>query len=164
LGSAARVARIISNFIAMRPNGSALANTIGVNIQGDLNYLAHNVISYQTELGVRISDTASSNTLSLNRFGLPPLCLIVSCSSAGNRQAVLIEGASNELNRNVIANSEIAAVRVTGEANPLLRNAIYDGALLLPAIDIAGVGFTNNDNDSAASLPLWAIAGKTTQC
>jgi hypothetical protein len=153
LGSAARDARIINNFIGMRPNGGALANTIGVNIQGDLNYLADNVISYQTELAVRIGSGANNNTLTDNRFGVPPLCLIGSCSSAGNRQAVLIEGIGNELNSNVIANSDIAAVRVTGEANPLLRNAIYDGALLVPAIDIAGSGFTDNDNDSAAVLP-----------
>jgi hypothetical protein len=154
LSSTARNTRIINNFIGMRPNGSALANTVGVNIQGDLNYLEGNVISYQTELGVRIGSEANINTLSLNRFGLPPLCLIGSCSSAGNRQAVLIEGVSNELNSNVIANSDIAAVRVTGEANPLLRNAIYDGAVNVPAIDIAGAGFTNNDNDSAAVLPV----------
>jgi hypothetical protein len=153
LSSSARDARIINNFIGMRPNGGALANTVGVNIQGDLNYLQDNVISYQTELGVRIGSEAGNNTLSLNRFGLPPLCVIGSCSSAGNRQAVLIEGISNELNSNVIANSDIAAVRVTGEANPLLRNAIYDGALNVPAIDIAGAGFTLNDNDSAAVLP-----------
>jgi hypothetical protein len=154
LSSTARNTRVINNFIGMRPNGSALANTVGVNVQGDLNYLGDNVISYQTELGVRIGSEANNNTLSLNRFGLPPLCVFGSCSSAGNRQAVLIEGVSNELNSNVIANSDIAAVRVTGEANPFLRNAIYDGVLNVPAIDIAGAGFTSNDNDSAAVLPV----------
>lgn len=153
LNSTAQNARIINNFIGMRPSGSALGNTVGVNIQGDENYLQDNVISYHSELGVRIGSGASNNTLSLNRFGLPPLCLLGNCASAGNRQAVLIEGTANQLNSNLIANSDIAAVRVTGELNPLLRNAIYDGAVNVPAIDIAGAGFSTNDNDSAASLP-----------
>ena len=154
LNSTARNTRIINNFIGMRPNGSALDNTFGVNIQGDENYLQDNVISYSTDLAVRIGSGANNNTLSSNRFGLPPLCIFGSCASAGNRQAVLIEGVANQLNSNVIANSEMAAVRVTGEANPLLRNVIYDGTVNVPAIDIAGAGFTSNDNDSAASLPV----------
>lgn len=146
-------ARLTNNFIGMRPSGGALANTVGVNIQGDINYLQDNVISYSTQLAVRIGSAASNNILSRNRFGLPPLCLIGACASAANRQAVLIEGFANQLNSNEIANSEIAAVRVTGEINPLLSNAIYNGELLFPAIDIAALGFTNNDNDSAANLP-----------
>lgn len=154
LSSDARDARVINNFIGMRPNGSALANTVGVTIQGDLNYLKDNVISYHTELGVRIPSGANNNTLTDNRFGLPPLCLIGSCAAAGNRQAVLIEGLSNQLYRNTIANSDIAAVRVTNNANPLLQNAIYNGAINFPPIDIAGIGFTTNDNDSSPALPL----------
>jgi hypothetical protein len=153
LDSTTQNARIVNNFIGMRPNGGALANTIGVNIQGDQNYLQDNVVSYHTELAVRIGSSANNNTLSRNRFGLPPLCLFGSCSSAGNRQAVVIEGLANELNSNTIANSDLAAVRVTNDFNPLLRNLIYDGAQNVPAIDIASAGFTSNDNDSGVSLP-----------
>lgn len=153
LTTSASNARLINNFIGMRPNGAALENTVGVNIQGDENYLQDNVISYSSELAVRIASGANNNTVSSNRFGLPPFCVFGSCASAGNRQAVLIEGLSNQLNSNTIANSEMAAVRVTGDGNPLLRNVVYDGAVNVPPIDIGGIGFSTNDNDSAANLP-----------
>jgi hypothetical protein len=148
VGEDSRDGTIMNNFVGLTPTGGARENFDGIVIAGDFTFVEDNVISNSLDQGVDLRANSNNNLIARNRMGLPPLCLIGSCSSAGNRQAMLVDGVSNELNGNLIANSQIAAIRVIGNGNPLLRNQIYDDADNTPPIDIASAGFSPNDNDT----------------
>lgn len=148
---------VINNYIGTTvTGGNGLGNTIGIYAAGSGGTIADNLISFNSSAAIRLTTDASGFDVLRNRIGLPSLCLIGPCASAGNGVGIFIEGSNNTLSDNLTANNLASGVRVTGDGNAVLRHLAYrnggDGASI-PPIDIANFGYNANDNDAAAMPP-----------
>ena len=150
-------AEVINNYIGTSVvGGSGMGNTYGIYATGNGGTLADNLISYNDSAAIRLTEDANGYEVERNRIGLPSICFIAPCASAGNGVGIFVEGSDNTLSDNLTTNSLASGVRITGDGNAVLRHRAYnnggDGASI-PPLDIAGFGYSANDNDAAATLP-----------
>ena len=150
-------AEVINNYIGTSVvGGTGMGNTYGVYATGNGGNISDNLISYNVSAAIRLTVDASGYDVERNRIGLPSICFIAPCAFAGNGVGIFVEGSDNTLSDNLTTNSLASGVRITGDGNAVLRHRAYnnggDGASI-PPIDIAGFGYSANDNDGAATLP-----------
>lgn len=152
-GSAARNNAVIGNYIGTNGTGAfAVPNRWGITVDdAPLTRIGDggtgNVVSGNTEAGIRLIGTGSSSTtIRWNRIGTAAN----GDSLIGNADGILID--AGRLTKvgplNVIAFNRGAGVRiVSGDGNAILGNSIHDNGGL--GIDLAGAGVNSNDDTDA---------------
>lgn len=150
-------AEVINNYIGTSVvGGTGVGNTYGIYATGNGGTLSDNLISFNISAAIRLTVDASGYDVERNRIGLPSICFIAPCASAGNGVGIFVEGSDNTLDDNLTTNSLASGVRITGDGNAVLGHRAYNNGgdgLSIPPIDIAGFGYSANDNDGAATLP-----------
>ncbi|MCE3001206.1 MAG: hypothetical protein LW860_00705 [Xanthomonadaceae bacterium] len=145
---------VVNNYIGVQPNGVFEGgNTHGIVVDGDFGTYSDNLVANSVENAIWLRSQARDNLVNLSRIGLPPVCIGNCPSSFGNGRGMLIEGEANFTLRNEIAFSSLVGVRVTGNDNSVTDTPVWGGSVLQAPIDIAGQGFTANDNDNVANPP-----------
>jgi parallel beta-helix repeat protein len=149
-----------NNYIGTTPGGgSAEPNQRGIIVRGFNNRIRNNLISNNLQDAIELDDaTATGNIVEYNTIGLPPLCVFAPCDSNGNGgHGVLIRDGAT---RNIVRNNEIAynggdgIAVVSAAGNPFYANAIYGNSG--EGVDLGDDGYTANNNDSSATLPVQA--------
>ncbi len=152
IGTNAKRTEVINNYFGTEPNGVLPAdNSYGIATDGDDGIFNANLIANSDEAAVWLRPNARNNLVSNSRLGLPVICIGNCPISSANDIGILIDGAANRSVNNEIAFSTQGVV-VTNDDNSVYRNLVYGGSILAAPIDIAGSGFTANDNDNV-SLP-----------
>lgn len=154
---------VAGNLIGTSRNGnSSNPNTTGIYIESGKNHIYTNVISGNSEDGIRLNtSTANGNVIFDNRIGnkgglvfcLPP----ASCnfSLPNLRHGIRIEGGAHDnlMAGNTIAYNGVMGVSIgSGRGNNVAYGAIYANAQY--GIDLDGSGLNDNDADpSTLVLP-----------
>lgn len=156
LGANSDRAEVIRNFIGFGANGTlAGGNEYGMYILSNSHTIEQNVIGNNL-VGMLFTDSAAGSSLTNNRIGLPAFCFFPPCTNSGNSVGVRLLGHDNAMVSNVTAYNSGPGVRVDGDSNSILDHLAYgngNGNLSVPPIDIAGAGFTQNDNDATSTPP-----------
>lgn len=135
---------VVNNFFGVTPNGVTEAPIDhGIVNSADEVEIEDNLINNATEWAIRIEDTARKTVISRNRLGLPSFCIGPCVTTQGNIRGILVDGSASTLLLNDVANTQLNAVRVTGDDNELFRVQVYGGSLGIAPIDIGTVGFNN---------------------
>jgi hypothetical protein len=147
--SSALRTEVTNNYFGTEPNGVLPAeNSYGIIVDGDDGQFDDNLIANSTQTALWLRTDARNNYVHDSRLGLPVICIGSCPTSSANARGFVIDGTVNRLLRNEIAFSQQQGVRVTDDDNAVSRNTVYGGPFLTAAIDIAGSGFTPNDNDA----------------
>jgi hypothetical protein len=150
VGSSSQRVQVLGNFIGESGGG----NRYGVVSAGSDGLIAGNVIGFSTEAALELQPGANNHLIERNRIGLPPICLLPPCSSAGNAAGMRIGSQFNVLNANLSANSQDGpGLRVTGNDNSIYAHLAYAGSSAFAPIDIGGSGFSVNGNNGASNPP-----------
>ncbi|MGD8455973.1 MAG: right-handed parallel beta-helix repeat-containing protein [Anaerolineales bacterium] len=140
---------IINNIIGLDVNGDTdLGNTgVGLYINGSTNTIVlYNTISENSSHGIRISNTASSNSIQSNRIGLSQSGSVA--LGNGGSGVYILDSPSNAIDSNTIAYNNGDGIGIEGAtsiSNPITSNSIYsNGGLGIDLID-GGSDVTVND-------------------
>jgi hypothetical protein len=154
LGANSNQAEIVRNFIGFGANGTLEGrNAHGIHASGLSHIIDQNVIG-NNDIGILLVPAAQGISITNNRIGLPAFCFFQPCTASGNLVGVRIEGSDNALASNTTAYNSGPGVRVEGNGNTISNHLAYgNGTVLVPPIDIAGAGFTPNDNDTDPNPP-----------
>jgi hypothetical protein len=154
IGETSLRTEVINNYFGTEPNGVLPAeNSYGIISDGDDGQYSENLIANSTETAIWLREDARNNLVNSSRIGLPVVCFGSCPNTSSNRRGMEIDGSANRTIQNEIAFSQSIGVRVTGNDNALSKNRVYGGGFFTAPIDIAGIGFTANDNDAAPTLP-----------
>jgi hypothetical protein len=157
LSATSERAEIVRNFIGFGANGAAAGgNDYGIHVSSNSHIIEHNVIG-NNSVGILFTSTAAGSSLTSNLIGLPAYCFFPPCTNSGNSVGVIFLGHDNAMVSNVTAYNSGPGIRVEGDSNSILNHLAYgngNGNPSVPPIDIAGAGFTQNDNDATSTPPI----------
>ena len=159
VGSGARNARIVNNYIGVGANGanSFEANRDGIAVAGRYTTIANNTISNNTRHGILVTGTSARSTeIYGNRIGVAAICIGGCSTTFGNaNDGIRVHNGATDavIQDNTIRFNGQDGVVITGDA---VRIAVFKNNITdhpEQAIDLSDNGASGNTNNSVPPPP-----------